>query len=144
MEAATEIQRSPGHSQQESTIAGPDPQCRRDPLDRLIVALDFPSAEAAIDMVDQLQGTCRWFKVGMELYYAAGNSVIERLRERGVDIELAVAQSGSQTAFFVPYASCLSVAMPAEGIHTRRARIPLAAITRCQEILVEIARLLLD
>ena len=59
-----------------------------DPLDRLIVALDFPSEAAAIDLVDQLQGTCRWFKVGMELYYAAGNSVIERLRQRGFDIFL--------------------------------------------------------
>jgi orotidine-5'-phosphate decarboxylase len=88
MEAATEIQPSSEHSQQELTIAGPDPQGRRDPLDRLIVALDFPSAEAAMDMVDQLQGTCRWFKVGMELYYAAGNSVIERLHERGFEVFL--------------------------------------------------------
>ena len=59
-----------------------------DPQDRLIVALDFPSATAALDLADQLQGTCRWFKVGMELYYAAGNSVIERLRERGFDVFL--------------------------------------------------------
>jgi orotidine-5'-phosphate decarboxylase len=88
MEAATEIQPSSKQTQQELTIAGPDPQGRRDPLDRLIVALDFPSAEAAMDMVDQLQGTCRWFKVGMELYYAAGNSVIERLRERGFEVFL--------------------------------------------------------
>ena len=57
---------------------------------------------------------------------------------------MAVAQSGSQTASFVPYASCLSVALPADGIHTRRARIPLAAIERCQALLVETARLLLE
>src|ERR1017187_10775467 len=77
-----------GQPQLNSRSAGPDPRGRRDPLDRLIVALDFPSAEAAMDMVDQLQGTCRWFKVGMELYYAAGNSVIERLRERGFEVFL--------------------------------------------------------
>jgi orotidine-5'-phosphate decarboxylase len=59
-----------------------------DPLDRLIVALDVPSADAAMDLVDQLQGTCRWFKVGMELYYAAGNSVIDRLVERGFNVFL--------------------------------------------------------
>jgi len=57
-------------------------------LDRLIVALDFPSAGTAMDMVDQLQGTCRWFKVGMELYYAAGNSIVERLRRRGFEVFL--------------------------------------------------------
>jgi orotidine-5'-phosphate decarboxylase len=59
-----------------------------DPVDRLIVALDFPSIAAAMDLVDQLQGVCRWFKVGMELYYAAGNAVLDRLRERGFDVFL--------------------------------------------------------
>ncbi len=65
--------------------AGPQ---RTDPLDRLIVALDFPSATAATAMVDRLQGSCRWFKVGMELYYATGNRVIEQLRERGFNVFL--------------------------------------------------------
>ncbi len=61
---------------------------RPDPLDRLIVALDVPSAEAAMNLVDRLQGTCRWVKVGMELYYAAGNSVIDRLIDRGFKVFL--------------------------------------------------------
>jgi orotidine-5'-phosphate decarboxylase len=56
--------------------------------DRLIVALDFPSAAAALELADQLQGLCHWFKVGMELYYAAGNSIVERLRERGHSVFL--------------------------------------------------------
>jgi len=34
-----------------------------------------------MELVDRLEGACRWFKVGMELYYVAGNSVIQRLRE---------------------------------------------------------------
>jgi orotidine-5'-phosphate decarboxylase len=59
-----------------------------DPRERLIVALDFPSADAAMDLVERLGGTCRWFKVGMELYYAAGNRVIERLRERRFEVFL--------------------------------------------------------
>ncbi|MGD0797798.1 MAG: orotidine-5'-phosphate decarboxylase [Acidobacteriaceae bacterium] len=61
---------------------------RRDPLDCLIVALDLPSAAEALEMADQLQGCCRWFKVGMELYCAAGNAVIGRLRERGFEVFL--------------------------------------------------------
>lgn len=61
---------------------------RLDPIDRLIVALDFPSAEPAMNLVDRLQGTCRWFKVGMELYYAAGKSVVDQLRERGLEVFL--------------------------------------------------------
>jgi len=59
-----------------------------DPRERLIVALDFPSADAAMGLVERLQGCCRWFKVGMELYYATGNRVIEGLRERGYDVFL--------------------------------------------------------
>src|SRR5690348_9764694 len=58
------------------------------PVDRLIVALDLPSATAAIELVDELQGVCRWFKVGMELYYAAGNSIVTHLRDRGFDVFL--------------------------------------------------------
>ncbi len=61
---------------------------RLGPLDRLIVALDFPSADAAMELVGRLEGCCRWFKVGMELYYAAGNQVIEGLRERGYEVFL--------------------------------------------------------
>jgi orotidine-5'-phosphate decarboxylase len=61
---------------------------RLDPLDRLIVALDFPSADAAMELVGRLEGCCRWFKVGMELYYAAGNRVIEGLRARGYEVFL--------------------------------------------------------
>jgi len=58
------------------------------PADRLIVALDLPSANTALDLVDELQGLCRWFKVGMELYYAAGNSIVHRLRDRGFEVFL--------------------------------------------------------
>jgi orotidine-5'-phosphate decarboxylase len=39
-------------------------------------------------MVDQLEDTCRWLKIGMELYYAAGNSLVEALRRRGFSIFL--------------------------------------------------------
>jgi len=71
-----------------SPTTGPDAKGRRDPLDCLIVALDLPSADAAMDLANQLQGYCRWFKVGMELYYATGNSVVERLRDRGFQVFL--------------------------------------------------------
>ena len=65
-----------------------DAVMRPQPADQLIVALDFPSASAALDLADQLQGLCRWFKVGMELYYAAGNQILDRLQERGFNVFL--------------------------------------------------------
>jgi orotidine-5'-phosphate decarboxylase len=55
---------------------------------RLAVALDFPDAKQALALVDTLADTCQWFKVGMELYYAAGNSFIDELRRRGFDVFL--------------------------------------------------------
>jgi orotidine-5'-phosphate decarboxylase len=58
------------------------------PKDRLAVALDLPSTSEALNLVDRLEGSCRWFKVGMELYYAAGNGFVEALRGRGFDVFL--------------------------------------------------------
>jgi len=58
------------------------------PKDRLAVALDLPDALQAFDLVNRLGDTCRWFKVGMELYYAAGNSFVQQLRDRGFNVFL--------------------------------------------------------
>src|SRR5271163_613173 len=58
------------------------------PQDRLAVALDYPDAAQALALVDHLSNTCKWFKVGMELYYAAGNSIVQKLRDRGFNVFL--------------------------------------------------------
>jgi orotidine-5'-phosphate decarboxylase len=51
--------------------------------ERLIVALDFPDASAALACADKLAGSVSWFKVGLELYLAAGDSVVSELKRRG-------------------------------------------------------------
>jgi orotidine-5'-phosphate decarboxylase len=56
--------------------------------ERLIVALDVPNAAAALDLVDRLEGSCKWFKVGLELFVSAGPSVLEPLIARGHSIFL--------------------------------------------------------
>ena len=56
--------------------------------DRLIVALDFPTAAAALDHVDRLEGQALWFKVGLELFLAAGGSIVSALRDRGFQVFL--------------------------------------------------------
>jgi len=58
------------------------------PQDQLIVALDFPSRLPALDMVERLDGTVKWFKVGLELYLAEGRGVVEELRSRGFEVFL--------------------------------------------------------
>ena len=58
------------------------------PADRVIVALDFPSAASAFALLDRLEDRCRWVKVGLELYLAAGPSIIASLQDRGLDVFL--------------------------------------------------------
>ena len=56
--------------------------------DHLAVALDFPDATQAIALVDRLGNTCSWYKVGMELYYAAGDHIVRQLHDRGFSVFL--------------------------------------------------------
>ncbi len=55
---------------------------------RIIVALDYPSADEAIEFVDQLQaGMCK-LKVGKELFTLAGPDLVRQLVDRGFDVFL--------------------------------------------------------
>jgi orotidine-5'-phosphate decarboxylase len=66
----------------------PEPDRLAAARERLIVALDVPSAEAAKELLKRLDGACQWFKVGMELFTAAGPSVVEHLVSRGNSVFL--------------------------------------------------------
>jgi orotidine-5'-phosphate decarboxylase len=55
---------------------------------RLIVALDVPSATQARELALQLLGICRWVKVGLELYLAAGTPMVEELAAQGFSVFL--------------------------------------------------------
>ena len=60
--------------------------------ERLIVALDLPSVEAAEAMVARLGDSVTFYKIGMELTYAGGLALAERLAGEGkkvfVDLKL--------------------------------------------------------
>ena len=56
--------------------------------ERLIVALDVPAADAALELAGKLEDQCRWFKVGLELYIAAGPAIVEKLAARGHSVFL--------------------------------------------------------
>jgi len=51
--------------------------------DRLIVALDLPSVEAAEAMVSRLGDAVTFYKIGYQLAYAGGLPLIGRLADRG-------------------------------------------------------------
>ncbi len=53
-----------------------------------IVALDFPRADVALKMVERLGDACKFYKVGGELFTAAGPQVVQALRALGNDVFL--------------------------------------------------------
>ena len=55
---------------------------------RLIMALDVPTAAEALELVDRFEGRCDFYKVGLELFTAAGPSLVASLRARRLDVFL--------------------------------------------------------
>ena len=102
------------------------------PLDearkRLIVALDVPDAAAAAAQVARLEDTCKWFKVGLELFVAAGPAIIDPLLNKGfsVFLDLKFHDIPNTVAGAVRSAAALGVRMitvHAGGDRNRRARV---------------------
>lgn len=56
--------------------------------DRLIFALDVPSAADADQLLDRLEGHIAFVKVGLELYTAAGPEMVRRVIARGMRVFL--------------------------------------------------------
>ncbi|MDZ4654448.1 MAG: orotidine-5'-phosphate decarboxylase [Coriobacteriia bacterium] len=60
--------------------------------DSIIVALDLPDAEAALEVARSLRGSVSWVKVGMTLFCAEGPTIVRELRALGfkvfVDLKL--------------------------------------------------------
>jgi orotidine-5'-phosphate decarboxylase len=100
---------------------------------RLIVALDVPDAAAAANLVARLDGTCRWFKVGMELFTAAGPAVLEPLLKRGhfVFLDLKFHDIPNTVAGAVRSASTLGVRMV--NVHAAGGPAMLAAAREALE-----------
>ena len=73
----------------------------------IIVALDVPHLESALALVDQLAPVVGAFKVGKELFVAAGPDIVRRIRDTGAavfldlkfhDIPNTVAKAGESAA----------------------------------------------
>ena len=59
-----------------------------DPKDRLIVALDVETLGGAVGLVERLAGLVTRFKIGSQLFTAAGPAAIEAVRKRGGEVFL--------------------------------------------------------
>lgn len=62
---------------------------RRDEMaGRIMVALDYPNASQARELLHQLQGIPCYMKVGMQLYFAEGPSFVRELKQLGYKVFL--------------------------------------------------------
>ncbi|HEV8675058.1 MAG TPA: orotidine-5'-phosphate decarboxylase [Methylomirabilota bacterium] len=85
----------------------------RDRRDRLIVALDVPGLPEAEALLDRLAGVVSTFKVGAQLFTAAGPAAVELVRKRGgrVFLDLKYHDIPAQVAGAVGEAARLGVSM---------------------------------
>src|SRR5215471_3335577 len=54
----------------------------------IIVALDLPTAEQALALAEQVAPAVGAFKIGKELFTAAGPDIVRRVRATGADVFL--------------------------------------------------------
>jgi orotidine-5'-phosphate decarboxylase len=94
---------------------------------KLIVALDFPAADAALSFADRLSDQCQWFKVGLELFIASGPAIVEQLAKRGhsVFLDLKLHDIPNTVASAVRSAGSLGASMLT--VHTSGGPAMLAA-----------------
>src|SRR5438445_3102318 len=84
-----------------------------DALDRLIVALDVPTAEAARNMISSLGESVHFYKVGKQLFTALGPEFVRELRasNRHVFLDLKFHDIPNTVAGAVAEAAKLGVSM---------------------------------
>ena len=101
------------------------------PRDRLIVALDLPSVEAAEAMIGELGDAVTFYKIGYQLAYAGGLPLIRQLADRGkkvfADLKLhdigntvargveSIAKSGATFLTVHAYPQTMKAAVEARG-----------------------------
>ena len=93
----------------------------------IIVALDVPDAEAALNLARQLAPTVGAFKIGKELFVGAGPDIVRAIRDEGgaVFLDLKFHDIPNTVARAVATAAQLDVAMLT--IHTSGGRAMMAA-----------------
>ena len=81
--------------------------------DRVIVALDVPSAPEAQNLVRELSGAISFFKIGLQLYTACGPEIVRAVRDSGarVFLDLKLHDIPNTVAKAVAAASDLGVEM---------------------------------
>jgi orotidine-5'-phosphate decarboxylase len=81
--------------------------------EKIIVALDVPTRERAIELVEQLRGEISFFKIGLQLYTAEGPEIVRAVLATGAKVwlDLKLYDIPNTVARAVESASALGVQM---------------------------------
>lgn len=108
------------------------------PRERLIIALDLPSAAEALKLVRQLEGEVAFFKIGLQLYTAAGPEIVRLVRDTGakVFLDLKLHDIPNTVAKAVAAAAELDVAMLTVHLSGGRKMLEAAAAVAAAKLLL--------
>ena len=109
----------------------------KNPRKRIIVALDFADPDAALDVVSDLAGEVALFKVGLQLYTAAGPEIVRAINKTNAEVflDLKLHDIPNTVARAVEAAGALGVRMLT--VHLSGGRLMLeAAVRACPDDLV--------
>lgn len=102
------------------------------PRDRIIVALDVPTAARARELADHLAGSVSWFKIGLQLYTAEGPEIIRSIAATNAQIflDLKLHDIPNTVAKAVGAAGALGVQMLTLHLSGGRAMIEAAVAAK--------------
>ncbi len=106
--------------------------------DKIIVALDVSTEREALDLVEQLRGEISIFKIGLQLYTAAGPNVVREIvaRNASVFLDLKLHDIPNTVAGAVAAASELGVQMLTVHLSGGRAMLEAAIAAKTADLLL--------
>ena len=104
--------------------------------DKIIVALDVPTKERALNLVEQLRGQISFFKIGLQLYTAEGPEMVRAVLKSGakVFLDLKLYDIPNTVAKAVESASTLGVQMLTVHLSGGSEMIRAATAARASEM----------
>jgi orotidine-5'-phosphate decarboxylase len=106
--------------------------------DKIIVALDVPTKEKALALIDQLQGEISFFKIGLQLYTAEGPEIVRAVLAAGAKVwlDLKLYDIPNTVARAVESANTLRVQMLTIHLSGGSEMIRAATAARCNDMLL--------
>jgi orotidine-5'-phosphate decarboxylase len=105
---------------------------RLTPQQRLIVALDVPGAEPALALVERLSGSVGMFKVGSQLFTAAGPELVRAIVGRGEKVFLDLKYHDIPNTVAAAVASAARLGVSFVSVHGLAGRAVLEAAARAR------------